>query len=195
MRLAFLHLLLCASCFLAFGHQGREVSPGLQPGDQVRLRPDQSNPGPSQPVSHDLTVDDAGRLSVPGFGLSFDVRGLRANTVAELVQSGIRDASGLPGLRVSVLSSRDGLPLPEQQCVTVGGEVHEPGPLPFRWDTTLAKAVQAAGGATASGATERIKLYRGGDVFTYDLGNPKEASLTLQRSDIVEVPTRPWASR
>ena len=114
MRLAFLHVLLCASCFLAFGQQTREESTGLQAGDQVRIRPCKADHGLGKHLRLDLSVDDAGRVTLPGFDLSIDVLSLQAVDAATLIQSELRELSGLSGLEVTVLSSRNGLPLPEQ---------------------------------------------------------------------------------
>ena len=167
----------------------------MQPGDQVRIRPGKADHGLGKHLRLDLTVDDAGQITLSGFGLSVDVLSLQATDTAALIQSELREASGFPELEVTVLSSRNSLPLPEQNCLSIGGRVREPGQIPFRPGMTLAEALEAAGGATGSGATKRIKLYRGGDLFTYDLDEPENAALRLRRYDIVEVPPKPWIGR
>ena len=195
MRLAFLYLFLCATCFLALAQQGEDGSPGLQPGDQVRIRPDNTNHPLGGKLHLDLTVDVDGRITLPGHDLSLDVRDLRATRAATLIQSAVRKASGLPKLHLTVLSSRNGLPLPEQHCLTINGEVSEPGLIPYSPPMTLADSLAAAGGSTAAGVTTRVKLYRRGDLFTYDLTDPSEAGTLLWPHDIIEVPARLWAGR
>ena len=195
MRIAFLHLFLCATCFLAFAQQDDDESPGLQPGDQVRIRPGTANHALGRHLRHDLTVDDTGRITLPGPDLELNVLGLQATRAAILIQSALRSASGLPKLNLTVLSSRNGLPLPEQHCLTIEGEVAEPGLIPYRPPMTLADSLAAVGGTTTLGATKRVKLYRGGDLFTYDLADPAHAALLLWPHDIIEVPARLWASR
>ena len=195
MRLAFLHILLCASCFLAFAQQTREESTGLRPGDQVRIRPCKADHGLGPHLRHDLTVDDAGQVTLPGFGLTVDVLSLQATDAASLIQSELRDASGFSDLGVTVLSSRDGIPLPEQNCLAISGQVREPGQVPYRPGMTIADALKKVGGATEFGATARIKLYRGGDLHTYDLDDPEHAAHRLRRYDILEVPAKRWIGR
>jgi protein involved in polysaccharide export with SLBB domain len=194
-RLAFLHVLLCASCFLAFGQHAGEDSTGLQPGDQVRIRPGKADHGLGKPLRLDLTVDEAGQITLPDFGLRIEVLNLQATEAAALIQSELRETSGFPELEVTVLSSRDGLPLPEQNCLSIGGQVREPGQIPFRPGMTLAEGLEATGGATKSGATTRITLYRDGELFTFDLDEPADAALRLRCHDILEVPAKPWISR
>lgn len=194
-RLAFLHLFLCASCFLAFAQPDSKVSTGLQPGDQVRIRSVGAHRDNDVPVRIDQLVDGDGRLSLPEFGLVLDVLDIQAADVSVAIRDGLRKASGRPRLQVTVLSSRNGLPLPEQRCLTVGGRVRDPGPIPYRPGITLAESLAAAGGTTESSATKRIKVYRGGEEVSYDLHNPAHAALRLWPHDIIEVPAKFWAGR
>ena len=87
----------------------------------------------------------------------------------------------MPTLTLSIFATREGVPLPGQSCVSVGGSVRQPGQIALSPGLTLAQAVQTAGGATGSGNTKRIRLFRHGTVRRYDLANPQHAAHRLPR--------------
>jgi len=75
---------------------------------------------------------------------------------------------------------------------TVGGQVRQPGPKPYRDGVTLFEAVQAAGGATPFGAMNRVKLFRGGKMKVYNLKNDKTKAIRIYADDTIEVPQKKW---
>lgn len=82
-----------------------------------------------------------------------------------------------------------------EQLVTVGGKVRAPGPKPFQSGMTLYQAVMAAGGPTEFGAINRVKLYRGTKVFTYDLTKGTHKLLKVYPKDVIDVPDKNWIGR
>lgn len=75
---------------------------------------------------------------------------------------------------------------------TVGGQVKSPGPRPWSIGMTLFNAVQAAGGHTPFGAINRVKLFRNGSVYTYDLRNDRHKTVKVYEKDMIEVPQTGW---
>lgn len=72
--------------------------------------------------------------------------------------------------------------------VTVGGQVRRGGRLSLESGSTLLGAIQAAGGETPYGAMNRVKLYRQGKAYTYDMKIPEHQKVRLYSGDVVEVP-------
>ncbi|MDB4354009.1 polysaccharide biosynthesis/export family protein [Akkermansiaceae bacterium] len=78
---------------------------------------------------------------------------------------------------------------------TVGGQVKVAGPKPWANDLTLYGAIQAAGGETPFGAITRVKLYRGGRVFNYNLKEDRAKSIRVLPGDMIEVPQKGWTGQ
>jgi protein involved in polysaccharide export with SLBB domain len=75
---------------------------------------------------------------------------------------------------------------------TVGGQVKGSGPKPWSNNLTLYGAIQAAGGETPFGAITRVKLFRSGRVFNYNLKDDKAKSIQILPGDLIEVPQKTW---
>lgn len=73
---------------------------------------------------------------------------------------------------------------------SVGGQVKKAGRYQWKKGETLGHAVEMAGGATPYGATGRVKLYRNGKVYVYNLGVKKHANVKIYHGDLIEVPQR-----
>lgn len=72
--------------------------------------------------------------------------------------------------------------------VTVGGQVKGSGQKPWTKGMTLYAAIQAAGGETPYGAMNRVKLYRRGKVYQYDMKQSRSKAIGVLPHDIIEVP-------
>ena len=79
--------------------------------------------------------------------------------------------------------------------LTVGGKVRAPGAKRWAQGMTLFQAVMAAGGPTEFGAMNRVKLYRNGRVYTYDLSKGDHKLLKVYANDTIDVPQKNWAGR
>lgn len=78
---------------------------------------------------------------------------------------------------------------------TVGGQVKSPGAKQWSVGMTLYNAVQAAGGETPFGAINRVKLFRNGKVYTYDLRNNSHKTVKIYDKDMIDVPQTKWNGR
>ncbi len=76
--------------------------------------------------------------------------------------------------------------------VMVGGQVREPGKKLLSFGSTLFDAVKASGDVTPFGATNRVKLYRNGQVYTYNLKTEVHRGVRVYTGDLVEVPEKRW---
>ncbi len=76
--------------------------------------------------------------------------------------------------------------------VTIGGQVRKPGRYSLVVGATLGKALEAAGGPTAYGAINRVKLYRGGRVYAYNMKLEEHRGVRIFQSDVIEVPQKRW---
>lgn len=79
-----------------------------------------------------------------------------------------------------------------QKLFTVGGQVKAPGPKPYTNGLTLYTAIQTAGGKTPFGATNRVKLFRSGKVYLYNLKNDSHKGVKIYPGDAIEVPQTDW---
>ena len=79
-----------------------------------------------------------------------------------------------------------------QKRFTVGGQVKSPGPKPYTNGLTLYTAIQTAGGKTPFGATNRVKLYRNGKVYLYNLKNDQHKNIKIYPGDAIDVPQTDW---
>jgi protein involved in polysaccharide export with SLBB domain len=57
---------------------------------------------------------------------------------------------------------------------------------------TLYNAIQAAGGETPFGAINRVKLFRNGSVYTYDLRIDQHKTVKIYEKDMIDVPQTGW---
>jgi hypothetical protein len=80
----------------------------------------------------------------------------------------------------------------DTQRFTVGGEVKGAGQQQWVEGTNLYGAIQSAGGETPFGATNRVKLYRNGQVYTYNLKIAQHKSVKIYPNDLIEVPEKNW---
>lgn len=75
---------------------------------------------------------------------------------------------------------------------TVGGQVKITGQKPWSNNLTLYAAIQAAGGETPFGAITRVKLFRSGRVFNYNLKEDQAKTVNVLPGDLIEVPQKTW---
>ncbi len=78
----------------------------------------------------------------------------------------------------------------DNRMFTVGGQVKRAGQTPWSKGMTLYGAVQAAGGETPYGSLKRVKLYRRGKVYTYNLKVAKYKNIKIYPDDIIEIPQK-----
>lgn len=83
----------------------------------------------------------------------------------------------------------------DTQKFTIGGQVKAAGQRQWTKGLTLYAAIQSAGGETTYGATNRVKLYRNRNVYTYNLKVDAHKSVKVYPKDIIEVPQKNWLNK
>ncbi len=73
---------------------------------------------------------------------------------------------------------------------TVGGAVNRTGPQQWTEGANLYSAIQAAGGPNPFGAINRVKLFRNGQVYEYNLRNDAHKSVKIYPKDLIDVPEK-----
>ncbi|MES2923432.1 MAG: polysaccharide biosynthesis/export family protein [Verrucomicrobiota bacterium] len=139
-------------------------------------------------ITNIYPVSDGGTVNMPFIG-AVRAAGLRDNELAGILQSRYKSAGIYTNPTIQVISNMGGVK-PNEETVTVGGQVRSPGPVPFAKELTLWGAIQARGGATEFGSMRRVKLIRNGSERTYDASKAQIKQMSLQRNDIIEVPQK-----
>lgn len=83
----------------------------------------------------------------------------------------------------------------EKPTVVVGGQVRSPGPVEYTKDLTLFAAIQSARGATEFGALNRVKVFHGKEVKTYNLRKDESKTVKVEPGDVIEVPQKNFIGR
>ena len=134
-------------------------------------------------------VSERGTITMWHIG-TIHASGLQPDVLARKIEAAYRNAEIYTSPTIQILAdSSDKL---TQQLITVGGKVRAPGPKPFSRNMTLYDAVMAAGGPTEFGAINRVKLYRNGKAFTYDLTQGAHKLLKVYPRDTIDVPQKNW---
>lgn len=134
-------------------------------------------------------VSDGGTISMPLLPVPVRAAGLRPEELASFLQARYKSAGIYTNPTIQVIANRVGAG-PNEETVTVGGQVRSPGPVSFAKELTLWGAIQAKGGATEFGSMHRVKLIRNGRQTTYDATKAQIMQMPLQRNDTIEVPQK-----
>lgn len=134
-------------------------------------------------------VSESGTIRMWEIG-TIRAAGLQPDELARRIEAAYREAEIYTSPTIQILAdSSDTL---TQQLVTVGGKVRSPGPKPFTRNMTIYDAVMAAGGPTEFGALNRVRLYRNGKAYTYDLNKGNHKLLKVYPRDTIDVPQKNW---
>jgi polysaccharide export outer membrane protein len=134
-------------------------------------------------------VSDSGTISMPLLSGPVRAAGLRPEELASSLQARYKSAGIYTNPTIQVIANRVGAG-PNEETVTVGGQVRGPGPVAFAKELTLWGAIQAKGGATEFGSMRRVKLIRNGRQTIHDVTKPEVMQMPLQRNDTIEVPQK-----
>ncbi|KVM89829.1 polysaccharide biosynthesis/export family protein [Burkholderia stagnalis] len=143
-------------------------------------------PGQADPYGQTVGVD--GTIFFPFVG-RVRVAGKTVMQVREELATGLARYVKNPQLDVRVLSYRS-------QKVQVTGEVKQPGPLALSdVPLTLVDSISRSGGSTGEADLQRVRLTRGGKLYTLDANGVLDRgditqNVMLQPGDIVNVPDR-----
>ncbi len=187
LRAALVLLALCAlaPAARAGGQPGTAQTAGadsalsLQPGDLIRVsiyrEPD---------LSGEFLVDEEGVVTLPLIG-DQQVTGMPMQRVREMLMEAYRVHVRNPSIIITPL-----------RRINVLGEVQRPGLYPVDPTVSLAGAVALAGGATTQGDLKRIRLVRGGRVYSARVGAGELlSSLGVRSGDEIYVGRRSWLER
>lgn len=133
-------------------------------------------------------VSEGGSINVPHLG-QVQAAGLRPEALASVLQNRFKGAQIFRDPTIQVVINSVGA-TPDQEVVTIGGDVRSPGPKPYTPELTLWGAIQAAGGQTEFGSLRRVKITRNGVQKSYDVTQPQFKQIPLQRYDAIEVPRK-----
>ena len=161
----------------------------IQAGQVIQIKIIGVPPGEAVRINNEYPVDDSGYVRLWEIG-TLKAAGLSATALAKKIESAYRSAQIYTNPTIQIFTdSGDSL---VQEIVTVGGKVQGPGAKPYQAGMTLFQAVMAAGGPTDFGAINRVKLYRNGKVFTYDLTKGDHKLLKVYPNDTIDVPQKNW---
>lgn len=151
----------------------------LRPGDVVRVRiwrePD---------LSGDYPVDERGMAVFPRLG-PVDVTRLTTDSLQRQLVSGYQVYLRNPSIEV--------VPL---RRVMVGGAVVKPGVFTVDPTTTVADVIALAGGVTPQGRPDRVRVMRGSERVTTQLGvRTRLGDSPVRSGDQIFVPERSWIVR
>ena len=151
----------------------------LHPGDVVRVRiwrePD---------LSGEYPVDGRGMAVFPRLG-PVDVSHVTPDSLQRQLVTAYQEYLRNPSIEV--------VPL---RRVMVGGQVMRPGVFTVDPTTTVADVIALAGGATPQGRPDRVRVMRGTERVTTQLGvRTRIGDSPVRSGDQIFVPERSWAVR
>ncbi len=132
-----------------------------------------------------FTISDAGKLKLPFLKNELTAAGLTPTALQKLITQAYIEGEiySHPSIMINVG------PLMDQQVITVGGEVKQPGEVSYRPGINLYSAITKAGGSTDFGDVRRIKLIRGKIERIIDLRKiTAENNIPLEAGDQIVVP-------
>lgn len=139
-------------------------------------------------ITNVYPVSESGYINMPFIG-QVRAAGLRADDLATSLQGRYKGAGIYTNPTIQVIINMMGVK-PNEEIVTVGGQVRRTGPVPYAKELTLWGAIQAAGGATEFGSMRRVKVIRSGKQKIYDVTKPEFQQIRLERNDTIEVPQK-----
>ena len=116
---------------------------------------------------------------------------MSAEGLATTIQNAYKSAEIYNDPTIQVFSTTIGSAI-ENEVVHLGGQVRKTGPLSFQKNLTIYQAIQGAGGATEFGSLQRVKLFRKGQLRTYDVTKDQFKNVPLEPNDTLEIPQKNW---
>ncbi|HET6765594.1 MAG TPA: polysaccharide biosynthesis/export family protein [Longimicrobiaceae bacterium] len=154
-------LVALAAVLAPMGLSAQQAAPAateevvLHPGDAIKI-----NVWRKPELSGEFTVAADGSVADAFYG-SVKVADVPFSTAEARIKEYVHRIETTPWVWVEPLFR-----------ITVGGEVRQPNVYLMKRESTIAQAVAQAGGATASGRIDHVRLSRGGQVIMVDLADP-----------------------
>ncbi|MGB0143646.1 MAG: polysaccharide biosynthesis/export family protein [Akkermansiaceae bacterium] len=139
-------------------------------------------------LDNEYSVSASGNITMWQIG-TIKASGLTKTQLADAIASRYKAAEIYTSPVFQVYSKSDDGAL-DNQLVTIGGQVRAPGQRQWTKGMNLYSAIQAAGGETPYGAMNRVKLYRRGEVYQYDMKERRSKAIEIFPNDIIEVPQK-----
>ena len=163
----------------AAAQESADENQTIRPGDVIRVfifrEPDMSN---------DYVVDETGSVIFAGAG-EYNVLGYTNATLEKRLLADYGRRLRDPNIDVTVL-----------RRVRIIGSVNDPGLHLVDATVTIADALAMAGGATALGDPDHVRIIRDGQEVAIDLTvDMRLSALIIRSGDQIFVPERSWVSR
>jgi polysaccharide biosynthesis/export protein VpsN len=156
----------------------------LRLGDQIEMKLGGVPATDISSVSGTYTIDSGGAVNLPYIG-RVKVAGMTPGAAQATIERAFKalEIYRHPNIVITMQ--------PQSRFVSVGGEVKEPGRVPFTDDLTILGSINAAGGFSPFADERKVRLLRGSEVTIINVKkirtNPS-LDLPLQPGDRVEVP-------
>ncbi|NWK57448.1 polysaccharide biosynthesis/export family protein [Verrucomicrobiaceae bacterium N1E253] len=151
---------------------------GIPQGEQAR-------------VTGRYMVTPDGQLFLPMIKGGIQASGIDSAKLSRRIEAAYKDAGIYQDPRITVVSQKNegegGIDAAE---VSVTGRVNRNGPVAFKRDMTLLKAIAAAGGVDMFGTIKRVELHRGNKKTIYDLRKDESKRVKVQEGDLIVVPQK-----
>jgi protein involved in polysaccharide export with SLBB domain len=141
-------------------------------------------------IDANYPVSASGTINLPFIG-TIRAAGMSAEGLATTIQNAYKSAEIYNDPTIQVFSTTIGSAI-ENEVVHLGGQVRKTGPLSFQKNLTIYQAIQGAGGATEFGSLQRVKLFRKGQLRTYDVTKDQFKNVPLEPNDTLEIPQKNW---
>ena len=166
---------------------GRAQEPRFAPGQAFTLRISGVPIEDLQQVSGSYTISSGGTIKLPYLTGEISANGLTPTELQRKIESAYK--SGEIYVHPTINISTTGGPQTIDMLVTVGGEVRNPGEVPFRPGINLYSAISSRGGPTEYAEMKKVKLIRNKTEKIYDLRKvTTENNPELMAGDQVVVP-------
>ena len=159
----------------------------IQPGRAIQITISGVPPEEKSRFDPIYPVSESGMINLPFIG-AVRAAGLRAEQLAAVLQQRYKAAGIYTDPVFQVIDSN--AKSIEQQVVYFGGDVRNPGPVPYNRTLTIYQALQAAGGASEFGSIKRVMLFRNGRSRQVDLTQAESMNILLEPNDTVEIPRK-----
>ncbi|MDC0088256.1 polysaccharide biosynthesis/export family protein [Akkermansiaceae bacterium] len=142
-------------------------------------------------VNGSYTVSSNGYVNMPWLNAPIKASGLTGTQLSRKIEKAYITAEIYSKPLINVITSKDlaGEQI-DAKIVSVGGNVQSPGPKAYARGMTLFQAVNAAGGANAFGAANRVELMRNGERHKYNMKNTEDMQVLVYPGDTINMPAK-----
>jgi polysaccharide biosynthesis/export protein VpsN len=151
-------LLLCLLALLGLGTNANAQEPRFTPGQTFNLRIAGVPLSDLQQVSGTYTISSSGTIKLTYLNGEISANGLTPTELQRKIEALYKSNEIYTHPTVNISTNNN---FTTEMLVTVGGEVRQPGDIPFRPGINLYSAISKCGGPTEYGDMKRVKLMRG----------------------------------